>query len=277
MEKILILTANPKNTDKLRLDEEVREIQVSLELAKKREQFEVVSRWALRVDDLPRALLAHEPKIVHFSGHGAGENGLAVENSSGQIQLVSTESLAGLFELFKDKIDCVVLNACYSETQAEAIHQHIDCVVGMNKAIGDRAAIKFAVGFYDALGAGKSYTDAYKFGCNAIRLEGISESLTPVIKIREQPEQSKDVSITQTEVISPVEPIALLNLLKALLPSQFENVVFLYDVDPAYLSLGTAQAQRATEVVRYAKQQEGAALTRLSKVIYEVAPHLLRS
>jgi hypothetical protein len=35
VKKILILTANPKNTDKLRLDEEVREIQAGLERAKK--------------------------------------------------------------------------------------------------------------------------------------------------------------------------------------------------------------------------------------------------
>ncbi|MBD1833323.1 CHAT domain-containing protein [Cyanobacteria bacterium FACHB-472] len=182
MKKILILTANPKNTDKLRLDEEVREIQAGLERAQKRDRFEIVTRWALRVDDLRRALLDHEPQIVHFSGHGAGEHGLALENSSGQMQLVSTESLVRLFKLFKDTIECVVLNACYSEAQSEAIHQHIDCVVGMNKAIGDRAAIEFAVGFYDALGAGRSYADAYEFGCSAIDLEGIPESLTPVLK-----------------------------------------------------------------------------------------------
>jgi hypothetical protein len=182
VKKILILTANPKNTDKLRLDEEVREIQAGLERAKKRDRFEIVTRWALRVDDLRRALLDHEPQIVHFSGHGAGEHGLALENSSGQMQLVSTESLVRLFKLFKDTIECVVLNACYSEAQAEAIHQHVDYVVGMNKAIGDRAAIEFAVGFYDALGAGRSYADAYEFGCSAIDLEGIPESLTPVLK-----------------------------------------------------------------------------------------------
>ncbi|NQE36684.1 TIR domain-containing protein [Microcoleus asticus] len=182
MKKILILTANPKNTDKLRLDEEVREIQAGLERAQKRDRFEIVTRWALRVDDLRRALLDHEPQIIHFSGHGAGEHGLALENSSGQMQLVSTESLVRLFKLFKDTIECVVLNACYSEAQAEAIHQHVDYVVGMNKAIGDRAAIEFAVGFYDALGAGRSYADAYEFGCSAIDLEGIPESLTPVLK-----------------------------------------------------------------------------------------------
>ena len=72
MKKILILTANPKNSDKLRLDEEVREIQEGLQRSRSRDQFEIISKWAVRPDDLRRALLDHEPQIVHFSGHGAG-------------------------------------------------------------------------------------------------------------------------------------------------------------------------------------------------------------
>jgi hypothetical protein len=202
VKKILILTANPKNTDKLRLDEEVREIQAGLERARKRDRFEIVTRWALRVDDLRRALLDHEPQIVHFSGHGGGKHGLALENSSGQMQLVSTESLARLFNLFKDKIECVVFNACYSEAQAEAIHQHINCVVGMNKAFGDRAAIEFAVGFYDALGAGKSYEVAYEFGCSAIDLESIPESATPVLRTRQRTDNVSNPAPT----LPPVKP-----------------------------------------------------------------------
>jgi hypothetical protein len=39
----------------------------------------------------------------------------------------------------------VVLNGCYFEAQAKAIGQHIPYVIGMNQAIGDRAAIAFAV------------------------------------------------------------------------------------------------------------------------------------
>ncbi len=216
MKKILILTANPKNTDKLRLDEEVREIQAGLERARKRSRFEIVTRWALRGDDLRRALLDHEPQIVHFSGHGGGKHGLALENSSGQMQLVSTESLAKLFKLFKDKIECVVFNACYSEAQAEAIHQHINCVVGMNKAIGDRAAIEFAVGFYDALGAGKSYEVAYEFGCSAIDLESIPESATPVLRSRQRTDNvsnpaptSQDSKPDKQDILPPNPDIVL--------------------------------------------------------------------
>jgi hypothetical protein len=55
----------------------------------------------------------------------------------------------------------------------------------MSKAIGDQAAIKFATGFYDAIGAGKSVETAYKFGCNAIQLENIPEHLTPRLRKRQ--------------------------------------------------------------------------------------------
>ncbi|MDF5731930.1 MAG: AAA-like domain-containing protein [Rhizonema sp. PD38] len=209
MKKILILSANPKSTNKLRLDEEVREIQVALERAKHREQFEIITRWAVRVDDLRRALLDQEPQIIHFSGHGTGSQGLVLENDSGQSQLVSTAALARLFKLFKNTIECVFFNACYSEVQAEVIHQHIDYVVGMNQAIGDRAAIKFVIGFYDALGAGRSFEDAFELGCTGIDLEGIPESSTPVFKVKPRLSSSdgehNDVDCQEVEIEMKLE------------------------------------------------------------------------
>lgn len=184
MKKILILSANPKNTSQLRLDEEIREIKGALKISKNREEFQIITESALRANDLRRSLLDNQPHIVHFSGHGKGSNGLLLENKLGQIQLISSESLAGLFKLFEGLVECVVLNACYSEVQAEAIYQHIDCVIGMNQAIGDVAAIEFATGFYDALAAGRSYRDSFDFACGAIDLQGIPESKTPQIKVR---------------------------------------------------------------------------------------------
>ncbi|MBW4430686.1 MAG: CHAT domain-containing protein [Pelatocladus maniniholoensis HA4357-MV3] len=184
MKKILILSANPVNTSKLRLDEEVREIQSALERSRHREEFELIPRLAVRIDDLRRALLDHSPQVVHFSGHGDETDGIALEDNSGHAQLVSTESLSNLFKLFKDTVECVLLNACYSETQAEAIYQHINCVIGMKRAITDIAAIHFSKAFYDTLGAGRSYEEAFDFGCNNIDLNSIPESLTPKSRIR---------------------------------------------------------------------------------------------
>ncbi|MEM6398790.1 MAG: CHAT domain-containing protein [Cyanobacteria bacterium P01_D01_bin.116] len=198
MKKILILASNPTDTSKLRLDEEVREIQNAHKQAKNREEIEIFSEWAIRVDDLRRALLYHKPNIVHFCGHGAGDDGLVLENQYGQQQFVGGESLAGLFKLFDSDVECVVLNACYSEVQAEAIHQHINCVIGMNKAIGDKAAIKFATGFYDALANGRNYQDSFDFGWNAIDLKSIPESQIPQIKIKDSSKSLLSLDLIDT-------------------------------------------------------------------------------
>ena len=176
-ETILIFAANPVDQPRLSLDREVREIENGLRHSRK--HFEVKQQWATRPKDLRRALLDNKPAYVHFCGHGTGRPGIVLEG-----QLVDADALAGLFALFSAKIKCVVLNACYSTIQAHAIAKHIDYVVGMNKAIGDSAAIEFAVAFYDALGAGESIDFAFALGCNAIQLAGIPEHLTPELLTR---------------------------------------------------------------------------------------------
>ncbi len=170
---ILFLAANPKNSTPLRLDQEAREIDEGLTRAQQRDRFDLQQKWAARPRDIQRAMLDLALQIVHFSGHGVGDRGLVFEDDAGNTQLVNTAAIAGLFELFADQVRCVVLNAlnaCYSEVQAQAIVAHIPYVIGMNQAVGDRAAREFAVGFYDALGAGRDIEFAYKLACNRISL-----------------------------------------------------------------------------------------------------------
>jgi hypothetical protein len=186
---ILFLAANPKGTTPLRLDEEMREIEAGLQRSKLRDRFELEQRWAVSARDMQRSILDLNPQIVHFSGHGVGADGLALEAENGAVQLVRADSLAQLFELFAPPntdipVECVLLNACYSEVQAQAIAAHIPYVIGMKQAVGDQAAREFAVGFYDALGAGKTIPLAYKFGCTSISMAGIPEDLTPKLITR---------------------------------------------------------------------------------------------
>lgn len=183
LKSVLLLAANPKGTKNLRLHEEEREIKERLRLAGYG-KVPINSTEATRPRDIQQAMVDFNPQIVHFSGHGAGQDGLVFEDVSGQEKLVSSEALANLFKIFSkqhNRLECVVLNACYSEVQAEAIGQHIDYVIGMKQSIGDRAAIEFAIGFYIALGGGESIDFAYELGCNAIQLEGIPEHLTPTL------------------------------------------------------------------------------------------------
>ena len=181
---ILFLTADPTDASQLRLGEEWREIQEKLQLAKQRESFELHQRMSVRPLDISQALLDTKPRIVHFSGHGMSSGELCFENSIGEAHPISAEALAALFEQFTNQIHCVVLNACYSEIQANAIAKHIPYVIGMKEAIGDKAAIAFSVGFYQALGAGCTIEEAYRMGCVQIRLQNIPEYLTPVLLAR---------------------------------------------------------------------------------------------
>jgi hypothetical protein len=125
-------------------------------------------------------LFEFHPEIVHFVGHGSGEDGILLEDTSGNPFLVSGEVLSELFGVFSE-IECVLLNACYTEAQAKAISQHIGYVIGMHSAVDDNAAIEFAVAFYETLGAGESYIMAYKIGRNAMRMHGVPENLLPTI------------------------------------------------------------------------------------------------
>lgn len=212
MKKILIVSANPIDTDPLRLDQEAREIKEGLRLSRDRDLFKIEQEWAVRTKDLRRALLNHRPQIVHFCGHGE-VSGILLEDNNGRAALVSQEALAKLFKLFEKDVECVVLNACLSWEQAEAISEHINYVVGMSKEVGDAAAIEFAVGFYDALGAGEPYARAFEFGTSAIELEGLNEEDTP--QLFEKPGAAEAVENKEeasSQVNVPPEKQPLYNL-----------------------------------------------------------------
>ncbi len=187
--KVLFLAANPKDSSPLRLDEEIRSIDLALRQAEFRDKFDIRQHWAVRVADIQGYLLRHQPDIVHFSGHGSTSSEIILEDNYGNSQAVSPHALSRLFAVLKDNIRCVVLNACYSERQAQAIAQHIECVIGMTNSIGDQAAINFAAAFYQALGYGRNVKTAFDLGCLQIDLEGLDEQDTPkLLAINSNPE-----------------------------------------------------------------------------------------
>jgi hypothetical protein len=183
--KILFLAADPSDSTRLRLGQELRNIREKLQLSKQRDSFILESRESVRPGDITQAIFDTEPQIVHFSGHGISTGELCFEDDLGQTQPVQAVALANLFKLVDWQVSCVVLNACYSKAQAEVIANHIPYVIGMSQAIGDRAATAFAVGFYRALGAGRSLEDAYEFACVEIQLENLQEDLIPVLYKKE--------------------------------------------------------------------------------------------
>lgn len=181
--KILILAAIPHYG--LRLDREIREIQ---ECIQRRDVFKVEIRTAIRPQDIRRAIAEEKPLIVHFCGHGLEDGSLLLEDDGEQDKSVPPESLASIFELHSSYVKCVILNACHSNKSAEAINKYIKYTIGMNQQIQDQSAIKFAQGFYDGLGYKldknkDQFKRAFDEGLAAIKLENLSQSQIPVLKI----------------------------------------------------------------------------------------------
>jgi hypothetical protein len=172
-----------------------------------------VTRWAVEPLDLLRELRRLRPTVVHFSGHGGprvlgeqrpgtapaprrdivgdfdvlgGEqrHGLFFQGAGGRAQFVSAQAIEETFGAAGSSVKLVVLNACYSDVQADALLAHIDCVVGMSGSIRDDAARSFAIGFYGGLGERESVAAAYKQGRAALSLEGLPDGDRPQLKVR---------------------------------------------------------------------------------------------
>ncbi len=196
--RVLLFASNPFGTTLLRLDEEVREIESKVRAAEHRDTLHIVTKWAVRPDDLLQFLNEQKPQIVHFSGHGSSTEKLVLMDKRGHSKPVSKEALVGLFRTMRDSVRLVILNACYSESQANAIVQEIDCAIGMSRAIGDLAARTFAASFYRALGFGRSVQEAFEQGKVSLQLEGISEETTPVLHCRDGVDPAQVVLLQET-------------------------------------------------------------------------------
>ncbi len=114
---------------------------------------------------------------------------MLLEDDGGNEKPVPASGLAALFQLHADYVNCVVLNACHSIKAAEAICEHINYAIGMNKQIQDKSAIEFAQGFYDGLGYETSkeqdmFQRAFQEGLVAIKLDNFSQGEIPVIKTK---------------------------------------------------------------------------------------------
>ncbi|MEA5500327.1 VMAP-C domain-containing protein [Limnoraphis robusta] len=170
--RILLFEANPQSTQNLKLNSEIKTIREVLGSAKKPDNFDFKERLATTYEDLQKYLLRENPHILHFCGHGSGEQGLCLLDEREDPFLLQTEVLVNLVKILVEQnqtLECVLLNACHSYIQAKALSQYVNYAVGMCGFIPDDVAITFSRSFYTSLGEGSPIEYAYKHGINAIR------------------------------------------------------------------------------------------------------------
>lgn len=170
--RILFLAANPSETSPLDLEEELRGLEEALRGVRFRDSITMLAGHAVRPDDLVRLVRREGPNVVHFSGHGSAE-GIILRTDTGGFQVIGDNNLRQFLD--GRGVQLVVLNACYSRHQADAILSAAEAVVGTTDAVGDEAARRFTVAFYRSLGDGLSIRDAFRDGCDAVALHGLSD------------------------------------------------------------------------------------------------------
>jgi hypothetical protein len=197
---ILFMGASPRGFAGLERDAEIDAIRRELDAIRR----ELKDAWRVpsftivpvtpTLDELRHKLRQVNPTIVHFAGHGfrsafkdipsldrpAAElpddlrsqidqprHGLILMDRNGRPAFVSADALAQTFAVAGTSVRLVVLDSCYSRPLARTLVSHVDCAIGTDGAIGDRAALSLAVELYRALGNGKPIAAAVRWASAA--------------------------------------------------------------------------------------------------------------
>lgn len=188
--KILFFAADPFSAPpdghaaRLLLDEDIRQIRAKVRASEHRDVLEFDYRLAARPDDLLQALNEVQPDVVHFSGHGRSDGLVLMDPEGRRPHGVGSEALRQLFQACRGNIQVVVLNACSSLPQAEAIAGAVGCAIGLRGEISDAAAITFGASFYRAIGFGESVRAAYDQARAALALVHFEERECPQLVFR---------------------------------------------------------------------------------------------
>jgi hypothetical protein len=180
---VLYLMANPAKRHSLRVDAEVKAVKAEIQRSKFRDNIALHQSPAADFDDILHGLNDHNPRIVHFSGHG---NAGGVAMDGGGMKRVKTKfvpfSLLGKALAATDNPpDVVVLNACQSAGARKALLGTAKAIIVMEDSVTDTAAVAFATKFYGAIASGLSLQAAFDQGCAAVEAVSLDETGIPAL------------------------------------------------------------------------------------------------
>jgi hypothetical protein len=182
---VLYLTANPDDTNVLRVDKEVKRVQEEIRGSKFRDNIEVQYRPAADFDSLFHGLNDFRPGIVHFSGHGH-EDGIAFDHgdiTKSQAKIVTFDLLGKALAATDNPPEVIVLSACKSAGAKKAFFPPAKAMIVMRESVSDSAAATFATKFYAAIAGGQPVSAAFEQGRVAVEFASIDEGNTPELVV----------------------------------------------------------------------------------------------
>jgi len=159
---MLFASASPDTEVRIRVDREVGDIIEALERGSDR--FNLVQVQAASFDRLRDALIKHQPHVLHISCHGEVDGSLKLEGPSGGAEVISKRRLLQLLRAGQGRLHLVLLNASHSTVVAYEIPPTIAMAIGIDGAMVDEDAVKFAIAFYGSLAHAHSVEQAFDLG-----------------------------------------------------------------------------------------------------------------
>ncbi|HEY0017948.1 MAG TPA: tetratricopeptide repeat protein [Longimicrobium sp.] len=186
--KILFFAADPilgrRDGVPLQLLEELRQIQEHVGRARYGHRLHLEPHGAARADDLLEFLEHTDARVVHFSGHG-GRHGLGLVAPDGySVHYVNAAALRRVFREYHGPVRLVVLSACSSDAEAQAVADIVGCAIGTSSTISDDAAITFNSRFYRAVANGYSVERAFEHARTVLHVYNVPESEYPELFVR---------------------------------------------------------------------------------------------
>jgi esterase/lipase superfamily enzyme len=170
---VLVLSFAGREEDTGPLGREVALIREQLAAGGAAGEHRVEAARVERPMDLVRVLVEHDPMIVHLAGPG-GE--LTLDGGT-----LSPEGLGDLFAQAEASTECVLLNAFFSLERADALLDHVRCVVGTLSGGPEmnEAAVRFWAGFYQGIGRGDGVAAAFERGRGGVAALGLAPRQAP--------------------------------------------------------------------------------------------------
>lgn len=155
---IAFFASEPEASHTVRLDRELRSI---LDVLSPR-AFQVAQHWATRAVDFLQVLVQTRPTVIHLAGHGMADGSFRFEHDRYTEGIAaSSHSLARALTVFRNHIECAVLLFEHSDRIALELDDVFRFVVAVEGALSDAVRHEFAEVFYQMLGAGRSYRNAF--------------------------------------------------------------------------------------------------------------------
>lgn len=208
--RILLLFANPLAKERLNLGEEYDAIDLELRLVNGREDIrdrpldiKLDSRDDVDIHKIREYLGRQEPPdIIHFSGHGEGDS-LVGSLGDGTPTEISTVDFATVLEHLAKTTMVMILNACFSDEQAQIFLEYIPIIIGTTGRIEDHHAREFTTAFYSAFFVGTPLE-----GCIELAQTALPEEKRSLIKVTSRLEDKlSEINISTLKRFREANPV----------------------------------------------------------------------